>query len=60
MLLDGVSQKQSSIKAEINYIKSDSSAIFDLSTTAKSANKLTEHVDTRLVEIANARLFELF
>ncbi|AZG34415.1 MULTISPECIES: CmcJ/NvfI family oxidoreductase [Shewanella] len=56
MLLDGVSQKQSSIKAEINYIKSDSSAIFDLSTTAKSANKLTEHVDTRLVEIANARL----
>ena len=57
MLLDGTSQKQSSIKAEINYIKSNTSAVFDLSTTGKSANKLTEHVDTRLVEIVNARLF---
>ncbi|TWX65302.1 hypothetical protein ESZ36_18715 [Colwellia demingiae] len=56
MLLDRPKQTQSSIKAEINYIKSNTSTAFDLSTTVKSATKLTEHVDTRLVEIMNARL----
>lgn len=56
MLLDRTKQKQSSIKAKINYIKLNTSAAFDLSTTVKSPTKLTENVDTRLIEIMNARL----
>lgn len=41
---------------EINYIMPGVNAAFDLSTDAKSANKLTEQVDTRQVNITNARL----
>jgi hypothetical protein len=56
MLLNAAEQNQSAITAEINYIKPSIQATFDLSTIKKSADKLTEQVDKRMVNIANARL----
>ena len=58
MLLDSTVKNQSAISAEINYIKSNIQATFDLSTQKKSATKLTEHVDKRTVIIDDARLLE--
>ncbi len=56
MLLKSAEQNPSAIRAEINYIKPNIQATFDLSTIKKSADKLTEQVDKRGVTIANARL----
>jgi hypothetical protein len=56
MLLNELSQNQLFIKTEINYIKPNVNTVFDLSTSEKSANQLTDQVDTQLVDITNARL----
>lgn len=55
MLLGATEQNQAEITAEINYIKPKIQATFDLSTIKKSADKLTEQIDKRVVSIANAR-----
>ncbi len=55
MLLGAAEQNQPEIVAEINYIKPNIQATFDLSTIKKSADKLTEQIDKRVVNIANAR-----
>ncbi|MFT5298755.1 MAG: hypothetical protein ACI89T_001540 [Cognaticolwellia sp.] len=56
MLLNAANQHQPTIAAEINYIKPNIEATFDLSTGKKSADTLTDQVDKRVVEIADARL----
>ncbi|WP_085297462.1 CmcJ/NvfI family oxidoreductase [Cognaticolwellia mytili] len=56
MFLKSAEQHQLAITAEINYIKANTQATFDLSTIKKSADKLTEQVDKRMVDIVNARL----
>lgn len=48
-----VQQKQ---QVDINYILPSTNATFDLSSDAKSADKLTDEIDRRQIEITNARV----